>query len=169
VVRSRKIQHRRPELMIWSIGTLLTLSRFTMPEWAAILPLFKENVVSRSREMTSQSDPYIMASVTAFEAPVIIPTDNGEFSALIASLKDLAIQIITKILPTFLLRRHLPSRTLNHPHSWYILFHQTWTLILPRKQKLLEVADIAECANLVLTLLTKELQVADWSNKYKIR
>ena len=46
------------------------------------------------REMI-QSDPYIMTSVTAFEAPVI-PQENGEFSALIASLKDLAIQIITK-------------------------------------------------------------------------
>ncbi len=107
-----------------------------------------------------QSDPYIMASVTAFEAPVIIPNDNGEFNALIASLKDLAIQIITKS-PNIPSEAAFAIKNIESPSFLVHFISSNLNVDLVEKQKLLEVADLAECANLVLTLLTKELQVAD--------
>ncbi|MCX6266951.1 MAG: endopeptidase La [Bacteroidetes bacterium] len=107
-----------------------------------------------------QSDPYIMASVTAFEAPVIIPSDNGEFSALIASLKDLAIQIITKS-PNIPSEAAFAIKNIESPSFLVHFISSNLNVDLSEKQKLLEVADLTECANLVLTLLTKELQVAD--------
>ncbi|MFZ4572682.1 MAG: endopeptidase La, partial [Bacteroidales bacterium] len=107
-----------------------------------------------------QSEPYIMASVKAFEAPVIIPSDNGEFSALIASLKDLAIQIITKS-PNIPSEAAFAIKNIESPSFLVHFISSNLNVDLTEKQKLLEVADLAECANLVLTLLTKELQVAD--------
>jgi ATP-dependent Lon protease len=111
------------------------------------------------REMI-QSEPYIMASVTAFEAPVIIPSDNGEFSALIASLKDLAIQIIT-ISPNIPSEAAFAIKNIESPSFLVHFISSNLNVELTQKQKLLEIADLTECANLVLTLLTKELQVAD--------
>ncbi|MFZ4522917.1 MAG: endopeptidase La, partial [Bacteroidales bacterium] len=107
-----------------------------------------------------QSDPYIMASVTAFEAPVNIPADNGEFSALIASLKDLAIQIIAKS-PNIPSEAAFAIKNIESPSFLVHFISSNLNVDLTEKQKLLEVADLTECANLVLTLLTKELQVAD--------
>ncbi|MCX6305567.1 MAG: endopeptidase La [Bacteroidetes bacterium] len=107
-----------------------------------------------------QSEPYIMASVTAFEAPVVIPADNGEFNALIASLKDLAIQIITKS-PNIPSEAAFAIKNIESPSFLVHFISSNLNVDLTEKQKLLEVADITECANLVLTLLTKELQVAD--------
>ena len=107
-----------------------------------------------------QSEPYIMASVTAFEAPVIIPNDNGEFNALLASLKDLAIQIITKS-PNIPSEAAFAIKNIESPSFLVHFISSNLNVDLTEKQKLLEVADLAECANLVLALLTKELQVAD--------
>jgi ATP-dependent Lon protease len=107
-----------------------------------------------------QSEPYIMATVAAFEAPVIIPTDNGEFNALISSLKDLAIQIISKS-PNIPSEAAFAIKNIESPSFLVHFISSNLNIDLTEKQKLLEVADIAECANLVLTLLTKELQVAD--------
>ena len=110
------------------------------------------------REMI-QSDPYIMASVTAFEAPVV-PQENGEFSALIASLKDLAIQIITKS-PNIPSEAAFAIKNIDSPSFLVHFISSNLNIELPDKQKLLEVSDLTECANLVLSYLTKELQVAD--------
>ena len=110
------------------------------------------------REMI-QSDPYIMASVTAFEAPVV-PQENGEFSALIASLKDLAIQIITKS-PNIPSEAAFAIKNIESPSFLVHFISSNLNIELPDKQKLLEVSDLTECANLVLSYLTKELQVAD--------
>ncbi len=107
-----------------------------------------------------QSDPYIMASVSAFEAPVVIPSDNGEFNALIASLKDLAIQIITKS-PNIPSEAAFAIKNIESPSFLVHFISSNLNVDVTEKQKLLEVGDLVECANLVLTLLTKELQVAD--------
>ncbi len=106
-----------------------------------------------------QSDPYIMASVTAFEAP-IIPQENGEFSALISSLKDLAIQIVTKS-PNIPSEAAFAIKNIESPSFLVHFISSNLNIELADKQKLLEVSDLTECANLVLSYLTKELQVAD--------
>lgn len=107
-----------------------------------------------------QSEPYITASVSAFEAPMIIPSDTGEFSALIASLKDLAVQIITKS-PNIPSEAAFAIKNIESPSFLVHFISSNLNIDLFEKQRLLEIADIAECANHVLTLLTKELQVAD--------
>jgi len=111
------------------------------------------------REMT-QSDPYIMASVSAFSVQDAIPADNNEFSALIASLKDLAIQIITKS-PNIPSEAAFAIKNIESPAFLVHFISSNLSIDNNEKQRLLEIVDIAECARQVLTLLTKELQVAD--------
>lgn len=107
-----------------------------------------------------QSEPYITAKVTAFEAPVNIPSDNGEFNALIASLKDMAIQIITKS-PNLPSEAAFAIKNIESPSFLVHFISSNLNVELNEKQNLLEIADLTECAHRVLTLLTKELQVAD--------
>jgi len=113
----------------------------------------------RVREMT-QSEPYIMASVEAYDAPIVIPQDNGEFNALIASLKDLAIQIINKS-PNIPSEAAFAIKNIESPSFLVHFISSNLTVDLAEKQLLLEVSDLTERAHLVLTFLTKELQVVD--------
>jgi ATP-dependent Lon protease len=107
-----------------------------------------------------QAEPYILASVTAFEAPADIPIDNGEFNALIASLKDMAIQIISKS-PNIPSEAAFAIKNIESPSFLVHFITSNLSIDLAEKQNLLEIADLTESANRVLTLLTKELHVAD--------
>jgi ATP-dependent Lon protease len=107
-----------------------------------------------------QSEPYIMASVSAFEASVIVPDDNGEFNALISSLKDLAIQIIGKS-PNIPSEAAFAIKNIESPSFLVNFISSNLNIEISEKQTLLEVADLTEGAHLALTYLTKELQVAD--------
>ena len=107
-----------------------------------------------------QSEPYIMARVTPFEKNNPLPADDSEFHALISSLKDLAVQIISK-------SPNIPSETafaIKNIESPSFLIHfisSNLTIDVNEKQKLLEIIDLAECGNKVLLQLTKELQMLD--------
>lgn len=113
----------------------------------------------RTREMT-QSEPYIMATVSALETPLVIPKDNREFNALIASLKDLAIQIISKS-PNIPSEAAFAIKNIESPSFLVHFISSNLTIDVTEKQKLLEISDLAECANLVLLQLSKDLQMID--------
>lgn len=107
-----------------------------------------------------QSEPYIKAIVHAIDNPVVIPVDNGEFSALIASLKDLAVQIINKS-PNIPSESAFAIKNIESPSFLVHFISSNLNVELVEKQKLLEVSDLKERADLVLSFLTKELQVVD--------
>jgi ATP-dependent Lon protease len=106
-----------------------------------------------------QSEPYIMASVTAIETPVGAH-ENSEFSALIASLKDLAVQLISKS-PNMPSEAAFAIKNIESPSFLVHFISSNLNVDNADKQKLLEVSDLTECAHLVLSHLTRELQVAD--------
>jgi len=107
-----------------------------------------------------QSEPYIMATVSAIETSVEIPKDNGEFLALIASLKDLAVQIITKS-PNLPSEAAFAIKNIESPSFLVHFISSNLTIDVNEKQKLLEVSDLEECANQVLMQLSKDLQMID--------
>lgn len=107
-----------------------------------------------------QSEPYIKAIVHAIDNPAVIPVDNGEFSALIASLKDLAVQIINKS-PNIPSESAFAIKNIESPSFLVHFISSNLNVELVEKQKLLEVSDLKERADLVLSFLTKELQVVD--------
>ncbi|MCK9219107.1 MAG: endopeptidase La [Bacteroidales bacterium] len=111
------------------------------------------------REMI-QSEPYIMATVAALDKPVLVPPDNGEFNALIASLKDLAIQTVSKS-PNIPSEASFAIKNIESPSFLVHFITSNLTIDVNDKQRFLEISDLYECANQVLAELTKELQVID--------
>lgn len=107
-----------------------------------------------------QSEPFIKARVEAYGAPDKTFVEDKEFSALISSLKDLSVQIINK-------SPNIPSEAafaIKNIESTSFLVHfisSNLNVDLAEKQKLLEVSDLLERSNLVLSHLTKELQVLE--------
>jgi ATP-dependent Lon protease len=109
---------------------------------------------------TIQTEPYIKARVTPFDKPVRIPEDNEEFSALISSLKDLAIQIVNKS-PNIPSEAAFAIKNIESPAFVVHFISSNLNIEVEEKQKLLEIKDLKSRANKVLTFLTRELQVLD--------
>jgi ATP-dependent Lon protease len=109
---------------------------------------------------TIQTEPYIKAKVTPFDKPVRIPVENEEFSALISSLKDLAIQIVNKS-PNIPSEAAFAIKNIESPAFVVHFISSNLNIELEEKQKLLEIKDLKSRAHKVLTFLTRELQVLD--------
>ncbi len=107
-----------------------------------------------------QSDSYMMARVGAFEAMAAISPENAEFNALVASLKDLAIQIISKS-PNMPSEAAFAIKNIESPSFLVNFISSNLGIDLTEKQKLLEIPELTEFSHQVLGHLTKELQVAD--------
>ncbi len=111
-------------------------------------------------ESLEQSEPYIKAKVRPYDSPSDHPKPDKEFTALIASLKDLAIQIVNK-------SPNIPSEAafaIKNIESTGFLVHfisSNLNIELQEKQKLLETHGLVERANLALTHMTKELQMLE--------
>jgi ATP-dependent Lon protease len=107
-----------------------------------------------------QSDPYIKARVSPYDQPKDQPKENKEFSALIASLKDLAVQIANKS-PNIPSEAAFAIKNIESPGFLVHFISSNLNIDLPEKQKLLETRGLVERANLVLTHLTKEIQMLE--------
>ncbi len=110
-----------------------------------------------------QTEPFIKASVTA-----VVETrpekDDKEFLALVSSLKDLALQIVKQ-------SPHIPSeagfalKNIETPSFLVNFISSNMNASVADKQKMLEVLDLKERATLVLSNLTKELQMLELKNQ----
>lgn len=110
-------------------------------------------------EEITQEDPYFKAKVKNFEINAVIP-DTKKFDALISTVKDMAIQIIEK-------SPNIPTEAvfaLNNIESAAFLVNfvsSNLNIENSTKQKLLEMNNVKDRANLVLKILTKELQMVN--------
>ena len=111
-----------------------------------------------------QSEPYIKAKVIPFDLPVETPQNDQTFNALISSLKDLSIQIINKS-PNIPSDAAFAIKNIESPAFLVHFISSNLNIELEEKQKLLEISDLIERANLVLTFLTNEIQVLDLKNQ----
>ncbi len=107
-----------------------------------------------------QTDPYFMAKVQAFDSPKQDMIQASEFNALIASLKDLAVQIVNKS-PNIPSEAAFAIKNIESPSFLVHFISSNLTIDLADKQRLLEIAEVTERAQLVLSYLTKELQMID--------
>ena len=110
-----------------------------------------------------QTEPYLKAAITAF-AETRPKQDDKEFDALVSSLKDLALQIV-KHSP------HIPSeagfalKNIESPSFLINFISSNMNAPVQEKQKMLEVIDLKERATMVLSNLTKELQMLELKNQ----
>lgn len=110
-----------------------------------------------------QTDPYIKAKVTQFGIAEQISKDDN-FSALISSLKDLSIQII-KQSPNIPTEASFAIKNIESPVFLVNFVSSNLNIDVLEKQKLLEVSELPQRANLVLKALTEELQVIELKNQ----
>ncbi len=107
-----------------------------------------------------QSEPYIKAKVEGYDVTSVIPADNKEFNALISTLKDMAIQIIHKS-PNIPSEAAFAIKNIESPDFLVHFISSNLNIEIADKQQLLEMKDLTERATLVLTHLTKEVQMVD--------
>ncbi len=110
-----------------------------------------------------ETEPYIRCKVKPFPELAANITDK-EFVALVASLKDLALQIIQHS-PNIPSDAAFAIRNIES-HTFLINFIcSNMNLDVPKKQQLLEIIDHKERATRVLEYLDKELQMLELKNQ----
>jgi ATP-dependent Lon protease len=110
-----------------------------------------------------QSEPYIKAKVTAISDA---KPDKGdkEFEALVSTLKDTALNII-QISPNIPTEASFAIKNIESPSFLINFISSNMNAPVEEKQKILEVVNITERANLVLAHLTKDLQMLELKNQ----
>ncbi|MDR4987415.1 MAG: endopeptidase La [Bacteroidales bacterium] len=113
-------------------------------------------------EMT-QTEPYFTARVKSFEIPEKAKK-NKKFEALIATIKDLAIQIV-KLSPNVPSEAAFALQNIESPTFLVNFISSNLNIETHEKQKLLETPDLNTRAHIVLAHLKKELQVVELKNQ----
>ncbi len=109
-----------------------------------------------------QENPYIKAKVQNFEESTY--AKNKEFAALVASLKELAIQII-QISPNIPSEAAFAIKNIESPSFLINFISSNMNADLVDKQKMLEEINLVVRGEMVLEHLTKELQMLELKNQ----
>ncbi|MDP4267517.1 MAG: endopeptidase La [Bacteroidota bacterium] len=110
-----------------------------------------------------QEEPYIKAAITPFHVKKKIKVDDN-FEALFSSLKDLSMQIV-KLSPSIPVEASFAIKNIESPSFLINFISSNLNIEIAEKQKLLEITDLQERANILLGLLTKELQMLELKNQ----
>ncbi|MEI6059855.1 MAG: endopeptidase La [Bacteroidota bacterium] len=111
-----------------------------------------------------QSEPYFKAEVRGIDQQVFIAKKDKRFEALIASIKDLSIQIINQS-PNLPSEAAFAIKNIESPVFLVNFVASNLNVEINEKQNLLSILDLEERANKVLGLLTKDLQMLDLKNQ----
>jgi ATP-dependent Lon protease len=118
-------------------------------------------------EVQLQDEPYIKARVYPHEPQKLFKA-NRQFNALIASLKDLSIQIIQQS-PNIPSDAAFAIKNIESPSFLVNFISSNLNSEVLEKQKLLESLDLNERAHKVLAMLSKELQEIELKNQIQSR
>ena len=113
------------------------------------------------KEFTSE-DPYFKASIQLLEEETIL--ENQHFDATVSSIKDLAAQII-QLSPNLPSEATVILRNIENPSFLVHFVSSNLNGELSEKQKLLEINDLRERAELLMNFLNRELQFAELKNQ----
>ena len=110
----------------------------------------------------SSEDPFFKGAVLALEEQIV--KDDQAFQASVASIKDLAAQII-QLSPNIPTEASIILRNIENPAFLIHFVGSNLNCELIEKQSLLEMNDMRQRAELLLKLLQKELQFVELKNK----
>ncbi len=113
-------------------------------------------------ESVIESEPYFKARIKKLEESEA-PKDP-DFEAYVANIKDLATEII-QLSPNIPTEASIILRNIENPSFLIHFISSNLNVELKEKQKLLEIDQIRERADLLMKLLQKELQFAELKNK----
>lgn len=114
-----------------------------------------------------QKEPYMKATISSFEE-VKPHSEDGEFKALVSSLKDLALQIIKE-------SPNIPSEAsfaLNNIESDSFLVNfvsSNMNVVVEEKQRMLEQSDLKARTRQALEFLSEEFQMLQMKNEIQTK
>ncbi len=148
------------------IGTFATIIKILqMPDGSTTVIIQGKKRLEISELVTDE--PYFMARVTAFDSPNKVKA-NKQFNALIATIKDLAIQIV-KLSPNVPSEAAFAINNIEGPAFLVNFISSNLNIDNEQKQVLLETLDLNVRANMVLEHLTRELQMVELKNQIHSR
>lgn len=109
-----------------------------------------------------QSEPYIKASIEKFEE--IRPKSDKEFKAIMASIKEMAMQII-QLSPNIPSEAGIAIKNIESRSFLINFISSNMNADVPVKQQMLEVANLKDRAKMVMEHLTHELQMQELKNQ----
>jgi len=109
-----------------------------------------------------QNDPYIKATIHKFEE--VRPKADKEFKALMASIKEMAMQII-QLSPNIPSEAGIAIKNIESSSFLINFISSNMNAEVSAKQQMLEVANLHERAKMVLVHLTQELQMQELKNQ----
>lgn len=109
-----------------------------------------------------QSDPYIKATIHKFEE--VRPKADKEFKAIMASIKEMAIQII-HLSPNIPSEAGIAIKNIESTSFLINFISSNMNADVAIKQQMLEVANLRDRAKLVMEHLTVELQMQELKNQ----
>lgn len=109
-----------------------------------------------------QTEPYLKARVSAYGE--IKTKTSKEFSALVNSVKDLAMQII-ETSPNIPTEAGIAIKNIENSSFLINFISSNMNADVAEKQKLLEIADLKKRAELVFKHLSQELQMLELKNQ----
>ncbi|PID93089.1 MAG: endopeptidase La [Bacteroidetes bacterium] len=110
-------------------------------------------------------EPYMIAEVLPFgSAKETAPSED--FSAVIATIKDMAIQVIEKS-PNIPNETAFAIRNIDSPPFIVNFIASNLDIEVHKKQELLEIVELGERASAVMNLLNKELQTLEVRNQIR--
>jgi ATP-dependent Lon protease len=113
-----------------------------------------------------QSEPYIKATVEPFRE--IKAKEDKEFKAMVSSIKDMAMNII-QLSPNIPSEAGIAIRNIESTSFLINFISSNMNADMAAKQRLLEVANLRERANMVLEHLTLDLQMLELKNQIQTK
>jgi len=163
VVSQKDFDTELPELKdLNEVGTVAhILKMLKMPD-GNITAVIQGRKRFKIEEMV-QDEPYYKARISDLKE--VKPEKNDEeFTALVSSVKDLALRIIDES-PNIPSEAAIAIKNIKNTSFAINFVSSNMNIGLPEKQSLLEDVDLKKRAISVLELLTKELQLLEMKNK----
>jgi ATP-dependent Lon protease len=143
------------------VGTVaLIIKMLQMPDGNTTVILQGKKRFRLSKEV--QSEPYIKAVIDPFKE--IKPKEDKEFKATVASVKDMAMNII-QLSPNIPSEAGIAIRNIESTSFLINFISSNMNADMSVKQQMLEVANLRDRAKLVLEHLTLELQMLELKNQ----
>ena len=144
-----------------SVGTVAKIvKQIKMPDGGTTI-IIQGKTRFRIESLTTD-EPYFKARIQALEESDA-PKD-ADFDAYVSNIKDLATEII-QLSPNIPTEASIILRNIESPSFLIHFVSSNLNTDIKEKQRLLEINDIKERADLLMQLLQKELQFAELKNK----
>jgi ATP-dependent Lon protease len=144
-----------------AIGTVARIvKQIKMPDGGTTI-IIQGKLRFRIQEVTA-TEPYFKAKVDKLTEQTA-PADE-DFQAYVANIKELASEII-QLSPNIPTEAGIILKNIENPVFLIHFVSSNLSIELPEKQKLLEIDDIRQRADLLMQFLQRELQFAELKNK----